>query len=71
MKLYENITIGNFLFALGYAIRDFQQGSKRAALGSINLLQQTPADQRPQGLCVRHFSSPRFAHTLLGSWATH
>jgi len=45
MKLYENITIGNFLFALGYAIRDFQQGSKRAALGSINLLQQTPADQ--------------------------
>ncbi|RRU75157.1 hypothetical protein EGJ05_10060 [Stutzerimonas xanthomarina] len=45
MKLYENITIGNFLFALGYAIRDFQQGSKCAALGSINLLQQTPADQ--------------------------
>ncbi|WP_405118081.1 hypothetical protein [Pseudomonas leptonychotis] len=45
MKLYENITIGNFLFALGYAIRDFQQDSKCTALGSINLLQQTPADQ--------------------------
>jgi histidine ammonia-lyase len=24
MKLYENITIGNFLFALGYLIRDKQ-----------------------------------------------
>ncbi|MDP6008078.1 hypothetical protein ACLHT5_11360 [Pseudomonas aeruginosa] len=45
MKLYENITIGNFLFALGYAIRDLQQGSKSAAVGSVNLLQQTPADR--------------------------
>jgi len=45
MKLYENITIGNFLFALGYTIRDFQQGSKSAAVGSVNLLQQTPADR--------------------------
>ena len=45
MKLYENITIGNFLFALGYSIRDHQQGSKPATVGSVNLLQQTPADQ--------------------------
>lgn len=45
MKLYENITIGNFLFALGYAIRDLQQGSKSAAVGSVNLFQQTPADR--------------------------
>lgn len=45
MKLYENITIGNFLFALGYAIRDAQEGSNSAAVGSVNLLQQTPADQ--------------------------
>lgn len=45
MKLYENITIGNFLFALGYAIRGEQQDSKCIAAGSVNLLQQTPADQ--------------------------
>lgn len=45
MKLYENITIGNFLFALGYSIRDQQQDSTPATAGSINLLQQTPADQ--------------------------
>lgn len=43
MKLYENITIGNFLFALGYSLRDKQPRSKLA--GSINLLQQTPADE--------------------------
>lgn len=43
MKLYENITIGNFLFALGYSLRD-RQGRYLLA-GSINLLQQTPADQ--------------------------
>lgn len=43
MKLYENITIGNFLFSLGYAIRDQQEGNQ--VMGSINLLQQTPADQ--------------------------
>lgn len=45
MKLYENITIGNFLFSLGYSIRDKQRGPEAAAAGSINLLQQTPADQ--------------------------
>jgi hypothetical protein len=45
MKLYENITIGNFLFSLGYSIRDKQQGVGVAAAGSVNLLQQTPADQ--------------------------
>lgn len=43
MKLYENITIGNFLFALGYSLRE-KQGRNLLA-GSINLLQQTPADQ--------------------------
>ncbi|WP_095194366.1 hypothetical protein [Pseudomonas sp. Irchel 3A7] len=43
MKLYENITIGNFLFALGYLIRDKQP--RRHLAGSINLLQQTPADE--------------------------
>lgn len=43
MKLYENITIGNFLFALGYSLRDKQPRSQLA--GSINLLQQTPADE--------------------------
>lgn len=43
MKLYENITIGNFLFALGYSLRD-KQGKDMLA-GSVNLLQQTPADQ--------------------------
>lgn len=43
MKLYENITIGNFLFALGYALRN-AQGNQQLA-GSVNLLQQTPADK--------------------------
>ena len=43
MKLYENITIGNFLFALGYALRN-TQGNQQLA-GSVNLLQQTPADK--------------------------
>lgn len=43
MKLYENITIGNFLFSLGYSLRDKQ--GKNMLAGSINLLQQTPADQ--------------------------
>jgi len=42
MKLYENITIGNFLFALGFSLRH-EQGNQKLA-GSINLLQQTPAD---------------------------
>ncbi|PVZ41040.1 hypothetical protein [Pseudomonas sp. CC120222-01a] len=45
MKLYENITIGNFLFSLGYSIRDKQRASGLGAAGSVNLLQQTPADQ--------------------------
>jgi len=42
MKLYENIVIGNFLFALGYAIRDKKRIDTLRC--SINLLQQTPAD---------------------------
>jgi hypothetical protein len=45
MKLYENITIGNFLFSLGYSIRDNQRDSENSAVGAVNLLQQTPADQ--------------------------
>lgn len=45
MKLYENITIGNFLFSLGYSIRDKEGGSPTGIAGSVNLLQQTPADQ--------------------------
>lgn len=45
MKLYENITIGNFLFSLGYSIRDKQWCSSPSTAGSVNLLQQTPADQ--------------------------
>lgn len=43
MKVYENITIGNFLFTLGYTIRSKQNST--TLTGSINLLQQTPADK--------------------------
>jgi hypothetical protein len=43
LKVYENITIGNFLFTLGYAIRSKQNSTQLT--GSINLLQQTPADK--------------------------
>lgn len=42
MKLYENIIIGNFLYALGYAIR--ARCDKGCVPSVINLLQQTPAD---------------------------
>ncbi|MBW4622576.1 MAG: hypothetical protein KME17_24865 [Cyanosarcina radialis HA8281-LM2] len=43
MKLYENIVIGNFLYALGFAIR---AKSDRGIVPSVvNLLQQTPADK--------------------------
>lgn len=44
MKLYENVVIGNFLYALGFAI-----GRKTRAGGLmpiVNLLQQTPDDKR-------------------------
>jgi len=43
LKIYENITIGNFLFTLGYTIRSKQNSTSLTA--SINLLQQTPADK--------------------------
>jgi hypothetical protein len=43
LKIYENITIGNFLFTLGYTIRSKQNST--TLTGSINLLQQTPADK--------------------------
>ncbi|MCL2590898.1 MAG: hypothetical protein FWD67_08500 [Betaproteobacteria bacterium] len=43
MKLYENIVIGNFLFALGYRIRT--KKSVETLNGSVNLLQQTPEDK--------------------------
>lgn len=43
MKIYENIVIGNFLFALGWAISAKKAGGPFGC--AINLLQQTPADK--------------------------
>jgi len=43
MKLYENIVIGNFLYALGFAVRARLQAGVTGC--AINLLQQTPADK--------------------------
>ncbi|MCO7226636.1 hypothetical protein [Pleionea sp. CnH1-48] len=42
MKLYENIVIGNFLYALGFCIRS--KSHLDVQPGIINLLQQSPAD---------------------------
>lgn len=42
MKVYENIVIGNFLYALGFSIRARMVTSHMPAV--INLLQQSPAD---------------------------
>lgn len=42
MKLYENIVIGNFLYALGFAVRSRRPSGVTAS--AVNLLQQTPAD---------------------------
>lgn len=42
MKIYENIIIGNFLYALGFSIRARMATGRMPAV--INLLQQTPAD---------------------------
>lgn len=43
MKLYENVVIGNFLYALGFAIgRKTQAGG---LMPIVNLLQQTPDDK--------------------------
>ncbi|MFO1879635.1 hypothetical protein QOT71_15460 [Pseudomonas aeruginosa] len=44
MKLYENVVIGNFLYGLGFAIRDCLSGHT-AFPGMINQLQQTPVDK--------------------------
>jgi hypothetical protein len=43
IKLYENVVIGNFLYALGSAIR--AKSKSDVNVSCINLLQQTPADQ--------------------------
>jgi hypothetical protein len=43
LKLYENIVIGNFLYALGFAVRS--KSSSTAIPSVINLLQQTPSDK--------------------------
>jgi hypothetical protein len=42
MKIYENVVIGNFLCALGFAIRARQ--STQSMPSVVNLLQQTPSD---------------------------
>lgn len=42
MKIYENVVIGNFLYALGFAIRARQ--SVQSMPSVVNLLQQTPSD---------------------------
>lgn len=42
MKLYENIVIGNFLYALGFAVRARRPSGVTAS--AVSLLQQTPAD---------------------------
>ncbi|EKS9844572.1 hypothetical protein QDD82_005426 [Burkholderia cepacia] len=42
MKIYENVVIGNFLYALGFAIRARQQVQSMPSV--VNLLQQTPSD---------------------------
>ncbi|MFP3708529.1 hypothetical protein SB783_31405 [Paraburkholderia sp. SIMBA_009] len=42
MKIYENVVIGNFLYALGFAIRARQ--STQSMPSVVNLLQQTPSD---------------------------
>lgn len=44
MKLYENVVIGNFLYGLGFAIRDCLNG-RTAFPGMVNQLQQTPVDK--------------------------
>src|SRR5271167_4610062 len=43
MKIYENVVIGNFLFALGFAVRARQ--SEKVVATAISLLQQSPADK--------------------------
>ncbi|KVN28025.1 hypothetical protein [Burkholderia stagnalis] len=42
MKIYENVVVGNFLYALGFAIRARQ--SVQSMPSVVNLLQQTPSD---------------------------
>jgi hypothetical protein len=44
MKLYENVVIGNFLYALGFAVR--ARRTTGTSVSVVNLLQQTPDDKR-------------------------
>lgn len=44
MKLYENVVIGTFLYALGFAVS--ARVGLRAPPAVINLLQQTPTDRQ-------------------------
>lgn len=53
MKLYENVVIGNFLYGLGFSVAHQVKGASFPTI--INLLQQTPDDQRLGDLFV---SSP-------------
>ncbi len=47
MKLYENIVVGNFLYALGFSIgQKAEQFENHQAIPIVNLLQQTPDDAR-------------------------
>jgi hypothetical protein len=43
LKLYENVVIGNFLYALGAAVQ--AKSNSNIALSAVSLLQQTPADK--------------------------
>ena len=46
MKLYENVIIGNFLYGLGAAIGiKIGLDGSQVVPGTVNLLQQTPADK--------------------------
>lgn len=55
-KIYENVVIGNFLYALGFAIRARQ--SVQSMPRVIHLLQQA------QGFCVKRLAwIKRVAHT--------
>jgi hypothetical protein len=44
MEPYENIVIGNFLYSLGLTVGQESQGSVRPMC--VNLMQQTPLDER-------------------------
>lgn len=52
MDIYENVLIGNFLFALGAAMGAKAKGNRTPPL-SVNLLQQTPLDQNVGDVMLR------------------